>query len=165
MKLTIIAIGGGIRCRNGSIGTSSSIVWPRRCGVTKSLSVWRVRRFQRLAEQYLHKSGELETICIAELRRRLATDDVVLVDVRPELEYQAGHIPGALSVPEAKLATFLRMLPHDKEIVAYCRGPFCFFSHEAVLRLKKEGFNARRLNCGLPDWRFAGLPIEIGQSK
>jgi rhodanese-related sulfurtransferase/biotin operon repressor len=125
----------------------------------------RVAEVQRLAEQYLHKSGELETISIAELRRRLATDDVVLVDVRPELEYQAGHIPGALSVPEAKLATFLRMLPHDKEIVAYCRGPFCFFSHEAVLRLKKKGFNARRLNCGLPDWRFAGLPIEIGQSK
>jgi DNA-binding transcriptional ArsR family regulator len=103
----------------------------------------RVAEVQRLAEQYLHKSGELETISIAELRRRLATDEVVLVDVRPELEYQAGHIPGALSVPEVKLATFLRMLPHDKEIVAYCRGPFCFFSHEAVLRLKKKGFNAR----------------------
>jgi rhodanese-related sulfurtransferase len=64
-----------------------------------------------------------------------------------------------------KLAAFLRMLPQDKEIVAYCRGPFCFFSDEAVLRLKKKGFNARRLNCGLPDWRFAGLPVETGQLK
>jgi rhodanese-related sulfurtransferase len=125
----------------------------------------RVAEVQRLAERYLRKSGELETISIAELRRRLATGDVLLIDVRPELEYRAGHIPGALSVPVEKLAAFLRMLPQDKEIVAYCRGPFCFFSHEAVLRLKKKGFNARRLNCGLPDWRFAGLPVETGQLK
>jgi len=81
------------------------------------------------------------------------------------LQTLTGHIPGALSVPVEKLATFLRMLPHEKEIVAYCRGPFCFFSHEAVLKLKKKGFEARRLNCGLPDWRFAGLPVETGQLK
>jgi rhodanese-related sulfurtransferase len=125
----------------------------------------RVAEIRRLAEQYLYKSGELETISIADLRRQLATGDVVLIDVRPELEYRAGHILGALSVPAEKLVTFLRMLPRDKEIVAYCRGPFCFFSHEAVQRLKKKGFNARRLNCGLPDWRFAGLPVETGQLK
>ena len=90
---------------------------------------------------------------------------MVLIDVRPELEYRAGHIPGALSVPVEKLATVLATLPHDKEIVAYCRGPFCLFSHEAVLKLKKKGFEARRLNGGLPDWRFAGLPVETGQPK
>jgi rhodanese-related sulfurtransferase len=125
----------------------------------------RVAKVRQLAEQYLYKSGELETISIAELRRRLVTGDVVLIDVRPELEYRAGHIPGALSAPVEKLASFLCTLPRDKEIVAYCRGPFCFFSHEAVQRLKKKGFNARRLNCGLPDWRFAGLPVETGQLK
>jgi rhodanese-related sulfurtransferase len=91
--------------------------------------------------------------------------DVVLIDVRPELEYRAGHIRGALSVPVEKLATSLRTLPHDKEIGAYCRGPFCLFSHEAVLALKKKGFKACRLNCGLPDWRFAGLPVAAGQPK
>jgi rhodanese-related sulfurtransferase/stalled ribosome alternative rescue factor ArfA len=123
-----------------------------------------VAEVRRLAEQYLHKSGELETITIAELRRRLATGDVILIDVRPELEYRAGHIPGALCVPVEKLATFLRMLPRDKEIVAYCRGPFCFFSHKAVVSLTKKGFNARRLKSGLPDWRFAGLPVETDQS-
>ena len=125
----------------------------------------KVAEVRRLAEQYLHKSGELETISIAELRRRLAAGDVVLIDVRPELEYKAGHIPGALSVPVEKLGTFLGTLPRDKEIAAYCRGPFCFLSHEAVLRLKKNGFNACRLNCGLPDWRFAGLPVETGHLK
>ena len=125
----------------------------------------RVTGVRRLVEQYLNKSGELEALSITELRRRLATGDVVLIDVRPELEYRAGHIPGALSVPVEKLATVLATLPHDKEIVAYCRGPFCLFSHEAVLKLKKKGFEARRLNGGLPDWRFAGLPVETGQPK
>jgi DNA-binding transcriptional ArsR family regulator len=125
----------------------------------------KVAEVQRLAEQHLNTSDELEAISIAELRRRFATGNVVLIDVRPELEYRAGHISGALSVPLERLATVLRTLPNDKEIVAYCRGPFCLFSHEAVLKLKKNGFKARRLNRGLPDWRFAGLPVGTGQRK
>jgi rhodanese-related sulfurtransferase len=125
----------------------------------------KVAEVQRLVEQCLNKSDRLEAVSIAELRRRLAMDDVVLIDVRPELEYRAAHISGALSVPMEKLATALRTLPHDKEIVAYCRGPFCLFSHEAVLKLKKNGFKARRLNRGLPDWQFAGLPVETGRGK
>jgi len=123
----------------------------------------KVAEVQRLSDQFLHKREELKTLSIVELRRRLATGDVVLIDVRPEAEYRAGHIPGALSVPVEKLATMLRTLPHEKEIVAYCRGPFCLFSHEAVLKLKKKGFEARRLKLGLPDWRFAGLPVETGK--
>jgi len=123
----------------------------------------KVAEVQRLAEQHLNRGDELEAVSIAELRRRLATGDVVLIDVRPELEYRTGHIPGALSVPVEKLGTVLRTLPHDKAIVAYCRGPFCLFSHEAVLKLRRKGFQARRLKLGLPDWRFAGLPVEIDQ--
>jgi rhodanese-related sulfurtransferase len=91
-----------------------------------------------LSEQYLHSRDQLEALSIA-LRRRLATGDVFLIDVRPEAEYRAGHIPGALSVPVEKLSNMWRTLPHDQEIVAYCRGPFCLFSHEAVLKLKKKG--------------------------
>jgi rhodanese-related sulfurtransferase/biotin operon repressor len=125
----------------------------------------KIAEVQRLAEQYLNRFDELEAVSIAELRRRLGTGDVVLIDVRPELEYRAGHISGALSVPVEKLATLLRTLPHDKEIVAYCRGPFCLFSHEAVLKLKKKGFRARRLSCGLPDWRFSGLPVKPDSSN
>lgn len=131
----------------------------------RDFAATKVAEVQRLAEQYFNTSNELEAISIAELRRRLATGNVVLIDVRPELEYRAGHIPGALSVPLEKLATVFRTLPHDKEIVAYCRGPFCLFSHEAVLKLKKNGFKARRLNRGLPDWRFAGLPVGTSQPK
>jgi rhodanese-related sulfurtransferase/biotin operon repressor len=122
----------------------------------------KVAKVQRLAEEYLNRRDELEAVSIAELRRRLTTGGVVLIDVRPEAEYRAGHIPGALSVPLEKLATMLRALPRNKEIVAYCRGPFCLFSHEAILKLKKKGFQARRLKVGLPDWRFAGLPTETG---
>jgi rhodanese-related sulfurtransferase len=125
----------------------------------------KVAEVQRLADQYLNKFDELEAVSMAELRRRLNTGDVVLIDVRPDPEYRAGHIPGALSVPVERLASLLRTLPHDKEIVAYCRGPFCLFSHEAVLKLKKRGFKARRLNRGLPDWRFAGFSVETGQPK
>ena len=119
----------------------------------------RLAEVQQLAERYLDKYDQLEAVTIAELRRRLATDDVVLIDVRPELEYRAGHIPGALSMPLEKLRTLLHTLPRDKEVVAYCRGPFCVFSHEAVVELRKKGFKAFRLDRGLPDWQFAGLPI------
>jgi len=125
----------------------------------------KVAEVRRLAEEYLHTSDQLEAVSITELRRRLATGDVVLIDVRPELEYRAGHIPGALSVPLEKLATFLRTLPDDKEIVAYCRGPFCMFSNEAVQAMKKKGFKACRFDRGLPDWRFAGLPIATSAGK
>ena len=125
----------------------------------------KVAEVQRLSEQFLQRREELKALGITELRRRLATGDVVLIDVRPEAEYRAGHIPGALSVPVEKLATMFRALPQDKEIVAYCRGPFCLFSHEAVLKLKKKGFEARRLKLGLPDWRFAGLPTETGRPE
>jgi rhodanese-related sulfurtransferase len=125
----------------------------------------KVAEVQRLSEQYLPRRDELKALSIADLRRRLAAGDVVLIDVRPEAEYRAGHIPGALSLPLEKLATMLRALPHGREIVAYCRGPFCLFSHEAVVKLKKKGFEARRLKLGFPDWRFAGLPVETGQSE
>jgi rhodanese-related sulfurtransferase/biotin operon repressor len=134
----------------------------KTCQSIRDFAAVKVAEVHRLAEQYLNSRDELEAVSIAELRRRLVTGDVVLIDVRPEAEYRAGHIPGALSVPLEKLATMLRALPHDKEIIAYCRGPFCLFSHEAVLKLKKKRFQARRLKVGLPDWRFAGLPTETG---
>jgi rhodanese-related sulfurtransferase/predicted transcriptional regulator len=131
----------------------------------RNFAATRLAEVQRLAERYLEKHDQLEAVTIAELRRRLVTDDVVLIDVRPELEYRAGHIPGALSMPVEKLETLLQTLPRDKEVVAYCRGPFCVFSHEAVSKLKKKGFKASRLDRGLPDWRFAGLPVVTGPGR
>src|SRR5918912_500992 len=94
---------------------------------------------------------------------RLLEGSVVVLDVRPESGYRAGHIPGARSVPVDALEAVLQTLPKDREIVAYCRGPYCVFSDEAVSLLRSRGYRARRLTEGLPDWRAKGLPVEVRQ--
>ena len=86
--------------------------------------------------------------------------DVVVLDVRPEAEYQTGHLPHARSIPISELKRRLAELPKDKEIVAYCRGPFCLMSNEAVALLKKRGFKARKIGDGVAEWAAAGLPVE-----
>jgi rhodanese-related sulfurtransferase len=91
---------------------------------------------------------------------RLTVGSVLVLDVRPEEEYRAGHIPGALSVPLHTLEAALQTLPRDREIVAYCRGPYCVFSDEAVALLRSRGYRTRRLRQGLPEWRSAGMPVE-----
>ena len=114
------------------------------------------------ARRYL--GGEVEQIDREELQRRLQSGEVVVVDVRPEPEYEAGHIPGAVSIPVDDLARRLDELPPDAEIVAYCRGPYCVFAHDAVRHLTGSGRRARRLADGLPEWRDAGLPVAAGTS-
>ena len=95
-----------------------------------------------------------------ELARRLEDgDDLVVLDVRPAAEYAAGHLPGAVSIPVGELRRRLAELPADREVVAYCRGPYCAFAHEAVGLLREEGFAARRLEDGLPEWQAAGLAV------
>jgi rhodanese-related sulfurtransferase len=85
---------------------------------------------------------------------------VVVLDVRPELEYRAGHIPGARSVPLTELGSLAPKLPRRRQIVAYCRGPYCVYADDAVRLLQGHGLKARRLDVGLPEWRRAGLPVE-----
>jgi rhodanese-related sulfurtransferase len=103
----------------------------------------------------------VEPIDAAELRRRLtAGDELVVVDVRPYEEYEAGHIAGAVSIPLDELSDRIDELPEDAEVVAYCRGPYCVLAPEAVDRLQRAGRSARRLEVGLPEWRLAGLPTE-----
>lgn len=114
----------------------------------------------QLVRTYLQEREDLEAISLEELRARLA--DVVVLDVRPEVEFRAGHIPGARSLPVEQLHARLQDLPQDTVIVAYCRGPYCVYSDEAVQVLRDQGFDARRLAVGLPDWEAAGLPVEGG---
>lgn len=114
----------------------------------------------RLTEAYLGDRSELEAVTRRDLTRRL--DEVVVVDVRPRAEYEAGHIPGARSIPIAELRRRLRTLPNDVEVVAYCRGPYCAFADDAVRELRGRGYEARRLEDGLPEWRQAGLPVVTG---
>lgn len=115
-----------------------------------------------LATAYLGDRERLERIGPDELARRLAEDDLILVDVRPAAEYAAGHITGARSIPLEHLARELRHLPAGTEIVAYCRGPFCVLADDAVRLLTRRGRNARRLEAGFPEWRRAGRPVTTG---
>ena len=126
----------------------------------RDVAVRHVAEVSVLAEEYLGKRDELEQLSAAELERRLARGDVVVLDVRPEPEYRAGHIAGARSAPLPALAALEPKLPRRREIVAYCRGPYCVYADDAVHLLRARGLKARRLDVGFPEWRRAGLPIE-----
>lgn len=117
------------------------------------------RELDALATAYLGHRDELEQIDRDELARRIEAGDVIVIDVRPPAEYDAGHIAGARSIPIGDLARHLRRLPLDVEVVAYCRGPFCVYADEAVRLLGRRGRRARRLVDGFPEWRRAGLPV------
>ena len=123
----------------------------------------RLAEVQHAAKLYIDGRDELEPVTLKELRRRLRDNDVTLIDVRPAEEYRAGHIPGALSIPVNQLKRRLPELPKSREVVAYCRGPYCMYSVEAVAILRKNGYKARRAEEGLPDWRASGLPVTAGE--
>ncbi len=119
----------------------------------RDASIAQLAEVERAAREYL--GSDVEAIGRDELRERLARGDVLLVDVRPPEEFDAGHIDGARSLPLNELEHRLGELPADREIVAYCRGPFCAYAHEAVRRLRNAGLPARRLEDGWPEWRLA----------
>jgi rhodanese-related sulfurtransferase len=126
----------------------------------RTLAASQLAEVERLAAAYLGDRDELEPVTRRELTRRLDEgDDLVVLDVRPTAEHATGHLPGAVSIPVGELRRRLAELPRDREIVAYCRGPYCAFAHEAVTLLREEGFSARRLEDGLPEWRAAGLAV------
>ena len=117
-----------------------------------------------LADAYVGDRSGLEAVTRRELQARLKAGDVVVLDVRPAAEFEAGHIPGARSVPVSELRR-LRSLPKDIEIVAYCRGPYCVYADDAVRQLRRRGFKATRLEDGYPEWKRAGLPIAAGDGE
>ena len=116
----------------------------------------------RVMASYFRARDELEPVSRTELLVRLRAGAAAVLDVRPEDEFQQGHLPGALNIPLAQLERRLTELPPDREIVAYCRGPWCALSFEAVAALRQRGFQARRLEDGFPEWKVAGLPIGPG---
>jgi rhodanese-related sulfurtransferase/DNA-binding MarR family transcriptional regulator len=127
----------------------------------RDVAVRHVAEVGVLAEEYLGERDGVEQLSAEQLARRLARDQVVLLDVRPEPEYRAGHIAGARSAPLAELPSLLPELPRRREIVAYCRGPYCVYADDAVRLLRARGLKARRLDVGFPEWRRAGLPVEM----
>ncbi|MDZ4783417.1 MAG: metalloregulator ArsR/SmtB family transcription factor [Planctomycetia bacterium] len=132
---------------------------------TQSLADARLAEIRQLTHDFLEQRGALEPVNREELMRRVREGDVIVLDVRPSEEYAAGHIPGAVSVPIGELKSRLKELPKGKEIVAYCRGPYCIMSIEAVELLRKKGFRAQRMEQGVLDWRARGWRIEAGTKK
>jgi rhodanese-related sulfurtransferase len=114
-----------------------------------------------LAEEYLGARDGVEQVAADELEERLKKGTVIVLDVRPEPEFRAGHIPGALSAPLDSLEQVAAKLPRRREIVAYCRGPYCVYADDAVRLLRQRGLQARRLDVGFPEWRRAARPIEV----
>ncbi len=114
----------------------------------------------RVMTDYFHARDALEPVSRANLISRLRDGLVTILDVRPEDEFALGHLPGALNIPLGKLEHRLAELPSDREIIAYCRGPYCVLSFEAVAALRVRGYLVRRLEDGYPEWKAAGLPIE-----
>jgi rhodanese-related sulfurtransferase/DNA-binding transcriptional ArsR family regulator len=125
----------------------------------EALGQERLAEVEQVARDYLGTRDDMEPVSLSELRRRLREGDITLIDVRPEAEYRAGHIPGALSLPVDQLGRRYREIPKRREVIAYCRGPYCVYSGQAVELLRKRGYRARRMHEGLPDWRSAGYPV------
>jgi len=120
----------------------------------------RVADVERLINSYLTVKDDLEPVPREELLQRVRDGLVTVIDVRPPEEYAAGHVPGAVNIPLDKLESHLKELENAREVVAYCRGPYCVLAFDAVQRLRKKGLNARRLEDGFPEWKLAGLPVE-----
>jgi rhodanese-related sulfurtransferase/DNA-binding transcriptional ArsR family regulator len=131
--------------------------------VLRDLARSRLAEVDQVVRDYFGARDALEPVSRPELVERAERGDVVILDVRPPEEFAAGHIPAALSVPLDRLDDALARLPRGAQIVAYCRGPYCVLAVQAVERLRARGFQARRLDGGMPEWRLAGLPVAVGQ--
>ena len=131
----------------------------------RQLAESRLAEVQQVTRQYLEQRGALEPVDNEELIRRVHAGEVTVIDVRPREEYVAGHIPGAISVPLADLPKRLRDLRKRRDIVAYCRGPYCVMSLDAVDLLRRKGFRAQRLEHGVVEWRAQGWRVDTGEDR
>jgi rhodanese-related sulfurtransferase len=120
----------------------------------------RLAEVDQLLRLYISARDDLEPIPAEELLERAQLGLVTVLDVRPPEEYAAGHLPGAINIASDTLASHLKRLPKGKEVIAYCRGPYCLLSVDAVALLRQKGYKARRLEDGFPEWKAAGLPVQ-----
>jgi rhodanese-related sulfurtransferase len=131
----------------------------------RTLAESRVGEVGRLAEAFFGQVDGAEPVGVAELLARSEAGEVVVVDVRPRVEFEAGHLPGALSIPLEEMSQRLSELDPNTSIVAYCRGPYCVLAAQAVAQLRAAGLRAERLVAGPPDWHAAGLPLAVGAAR
>lgn len=146
----------GLRVYYSIAGDDVSLLLSSLRGVAEH----RAADVDKLLQAWLAHRDELDPVPAREVLARLKNGLITVLDVRPAEEYAAGHLPGAINVPVDRLEKFLSKLPKRKEVLAYCRGPYCLMSFEAVEKLRKRGFKAKRLENGYPEWRAAGLPVE-----
>ncbi|HEU4646556.1 MAG TPA: metalloregulator ArsR/SmtB family transcription factor [Burkholderiales bacterium] len=146
----------GLRVYYALAGDDVSLLLASLRGVAEH----RAADVEKLLKTWLAHRDELDPVPAREVLQRLKGGLVTVLDVRPAEEFAAGHLPGAINVPVEKLEAFLSKLPRRKEVIAYCRGPYCLMSFDAVEKLRKRGFKAKRLQDGYPEWRAAGLPVE-----
>jgi rhodanese-related sulfurtransferase/DNA-binding transcriptional ArsR family regulator len=132
------------------------------CRAVRTVSERRLAELDRLIGEHFAHRDDSEPVSMNELLKRSRAGSVVILDTRPTSEYEAGHIAGAVSVPVDELRRRLKDLPKNKDYVAYCRGPYCVYADQAVELLHSRGRRARRLAEGFPEWRAAGLPVEVG---
>jgi DNA-binding transcriptional ArsR family regulator len=131
----------------------------------RRLAETRLAEVQLVTRQYLEERGALEPVGDDELVRRVRAGEVTLIDVRPSEEYVAAHIPGAISLPLADLGKHLGSLPKRRDVVAYCRGPYCVMALDAVDLLRRKGFRAHRMEHGVSEWRARGWRVEAGVDR
>ena len=132
--------------------------------IVRRVADHRIAEVQKLVGTYLTAKDDLEPVAAKELLGRVRKGLITVLDVRPPEEYQAGHLPGAVNIPLSELEGRLSKLPKSKEVVAYCRGPYCMLSADAVQALSRRGFRARRLEDGVLEWRAAGLKVVTGDT-
>ena len=153
---------GLVRTRRDGTRIQYSLASPRVAelwAAVRDVAAEHVAELDQLAAAYLGDRSQLDSVTQDQLAERLRLGDVVVLDVRPEPEFLAGHIAGAVSVPVADLTGRLRDLPKDRAIVAYCRGPYCVFADDAVRTLRRRGYRAARLEDGYPEWARSGRPV------
>jgi rhodanese-related sulfurtransferase len=131
----------------------------------RSVAEARIAEIGKLMHSFLEERDALEEVDAKELLRRVKSGEAVLIDVRPEEEFQAGHLPGAISLPLSRLKERLKDLPKRREIIAYCRGPYCVMAIDAVTYLKKRGYSAHHLDTGVLDWQVSGKKIGSAQME
>ena len=163
--LRVLARAGLVRSRRDGVRVVYRLTSDRVAelwAAVRDVAARHVAEVAVLADEYLGERGDIEQVSASDLAKRLANGEVVVLDVRSREEYQAGHIAGARSAPVEDLESRVGELDDEREVIAYCRGPYCVYADDAVRIMRKRGLEARRLDVGFPEWRRAGLPVAAG---
>ncbi len=164
--LQVLREGGLVRARKEGVQVIyrlSDDDIPQMLGCLRRVGERHLAEVELVVREHFASEDGLRAVTHQELTALLKSGDAMVIDVRPPEEYEAGHIPGAVNIPLKLLSQHLADLPHRKEVVAYCRGPYCMLAVEAVKRLRKRGYRARRMEEGFPEWKADGRPVAVGK--